>query len=332
MQIDSSFCSIKKENALKNLISRQHEYINYFFNNLDFYSTLSLIDTLLACKGVIILSGVGKSGIVAQKIATTMTSTGTKALFLSPMDALHGDMGVVDSNDIFILISKSGETDELCKLLPFIKQRGVTVISWVSNKNSRLAEKSDLSIFLPLKRELCPFDLAPMTSAAIQMLFGDILAVALMERRGFSIDEYAENHPSGQIGKRITYKVKDLMLSGEAIPICHRDNKVIDLLVELSNKRCGCLLVVDVSNTLQGIFTDGDLSRALKDKGAAALNKKIEDLMTSNPKFIQPDSLAWEAMKLMESDPEHPITVLPVIKNNIVVGIIKMHDIVSLGL
>lgn len=314
------------------LCDRQRQYVNYFFDHLDLNVVRETIEHFLLCNGVIFFSGVGKSGIVANKLATTMTSTGTRAMFLSPLDAVHGDLGMVGEDDLFVMISKSGETDELLNLVPFVRNKGAKIIAWVSNPNSRLSRAADVVVNLPLKRELCPFDLAPMTSAAIQMIFGDILAAALMERRGFSLRDYASNHPAGRIGKRITCRVKDIMLTGDALPICKRDNVIIDVLVELSNKRCGCLLVVDNNLHLMGVFTDGDLSRSLKLHGPSVLNEKIDSVMTKDPKWIESDALAWDAMKLMEADAKHPITILPVLQHGQVLGLIKMHDILQSGI
>ena len=317
---------------IQDLCDKQRGYVNYFFDRLDLDAVQKNIEAFLECRGVIFFCGVGKSGIVAQKLATTMTSTGTRSMFISPLDALHGDLGILGKGDLFVAISKSGETDELFNLIPFVRNKGAKIISWVSNPNSRLGKAGDLVVHLPLQRELCPFDLAPMTSAGIQMIFGDILAAAMMEINGFSLTEYAKNHPAGRIGKRITYKVKDIMLMGNDVPICNPEDKIIDILLELSNKRCGCLLVVDEHKDLQGIFTDGDLSRAIKNHGPQVLEAKISTEMVKKPKSIGPDNLAWDAMKLMEADARHPITVLPVLKSGKVEGLIKMHDILQSGI
>jgi arabinose-5-phosphate isomerase len=317
---------------LQDLFDQQHSYLNYFFNKLDMQQVESMMALFFACKGVILFSGVGKSGIVAQKLATTMTSTGAKALFVSPTDALHGDLGIVGANDLFVLMSKSGESDELIQLLPYIKNKKAQTVAWVSNIKSRLAQRCDLAIELPLLRELCPFDLAPMTSAAIQMIFGDIVAVAMMKLRGFSLDQYAVNHPAGKIGKRITCKVENLMLFGDALPLCFSEDTLGSVLVELTNKRCGCLLVVNEHHILQGIFTDGDLGRALTTQGKSVLEEPIHKLMTMHPKTVNQNLLAWDAMKMMESDANHPISVLPVLEDEKVIGLIKMHDIVQTGL
>ena len=317
---------------LQDLFDQQQTYLNYFFNQLDLEEVEKMVHLFFSCEGVILFSGVGKSGIVAQKLATTMTSIGCKSLFLPPTDALHGDLGMVGPKDLFVLMSKSGESDELITLVPYLKNKQAKTVAWVSNIKSRLARLCDLAVNLPLQRELCPFDLAPVTSAAIQLVFGDIIAVAMMKLRGFSLDQYALNHPAGKIGKRISCKVESLMLKGTDLPLCSREATLHDVLVDLSNKRCGCLLVVDEQMKLLGIFTDGDLGRAINQYGQEALNKKIGNLMTNEPKSIQSDALAWDAMKVMEANPSNPITVLPVVDKEKVVGLIKMHDIVQIGL
>jgi arabinose-5-phosphate isomerase len=263
----------------------------------------------------------------------TMTSTGSRAFFLSATNALHGDIGIIGPDDIFIMISKSGESDELLQLVPFIRNKGIKIGAMVTNTSSRLARAVDFFLTLPLEKELCPFDLAPTTSTVIQMIVGDVIAIALMELRKFTVDDFAKNHPAGRIGRRILIRVQDLMISGSGIPLCHPRDKLVDTLVELSNKRCGCVLVINDDKELLGIFTDGDLRRALQKQGAKALDSKMEDLMTRTPRWIAAKELAWEALHLMEADQKHPIMVLAVLDDSKkVVGIIKMHDIVQSGL
>lgn len=318
---------------IKELFEKKRQYINHFFDGINLEETEKFLQILINCQGTILLTGIGKSGLVAKKIAVTMTSTGTRALFMSPFNALHGDLGILSEKDIFVILSKSGETDELLSLIPFLRNKKVRLLSIVSNPKCRLAQACDFSIVLPLERELCPFDMAPTTSTVIQMIFGDILTIALMRHNGFSLDQYALNHPSGRIGKRVTMKVEDLMLTGNHIPLCRPQDKLVDILVELSNKRCGCVLVVNEELKLQGIFTDGDLRRALSHRGPHVLETPMEQLMTPTGRSIAPDKLAWEAMQMMESNQKHPITCLPVIEENRkVLGLIKMHDILQSGL
>ena len=318
---------------LKELLEKEKNYINFFFDQLDILKSEKIVDALCKTEGVVIFSGVGKSGLIAEKIAMTMTSTGTKAMFMSPLNALHGDIGIVSEKDTFILFSKSGESEELIQLIPALRNKRVQIISVVSNPDSRLAKSSDIFINLPLEQELCPFDMAPTTSTVIQLIFGDLIAVTLMRKKNFTLDDYFQNHPAGRIGKRISLKVSDLMISGKNLPICKPHDKLGDTLVELSNKRCGCVLVVDQDETLKGIFTDGDLRRSLQRYGASSLELLMKDVMTDAARSIKPHVLAFEAMKTMEGDQKNAITVLPVLEdNNKVVGLIKLHDIIQSGI
>ncbi len=314
---------------LSKLIADQQKYVNAFFQGLDIAKMEALVEKLAAHSGMLFFSGIGKSGYIAQKIASTLISTGTKALYISPVNALHGDIGMVSSGDHVLLISKSGESEEMLRLLQSVRTRGAFSTAIVCNASSRLGKEADNFMYLPLERELCPFDLSPTTSAAIQIIFGDILAVALMHKKAFSLARYAENHPLGLIGKRSKITVADLMLKGSQIPLAQPDQKLIDLLVELSDKRCGCLLIVDKNMTLRGIFTDGDLRRTLQEKGLLSLQMTMEELSIGNPRVISPEKLAYEALKEMERKPGKPITSMPVIYNNKVVGIIKLHDILQ---
>ena len=317
---------------IEELLKRERDALNYFFNNIDIAEVNAVFEQLKSCCGLIALTGVGKSGLVAKKIAATMTSTNTRAIFLSPVNALHGDLGIISADDTFLFLSKSGESDELMALIPALKNKGVTLIAVVSKRNSRLAQLCDLTIHLPLEAELCPFDMVPTISAAIQMLFGDLLAVALMQNRGLSLDEYALNHPAGRIGKSITLKVEDLMIVGNQVPLAQPDDTLIETLVELSNKRCGCVLIVNEKSELLGIFTDGDLRRTLQQKGPDALHCPLKELMSPSPRTITPQTLATEALRVMEGNRHNEVTVLPVINNGRVMGLIKLHDVIQIGL
>lgn len=306
-------------------------YLDYFFDSIDLNEAKKVEKLLLACPGTIFLSGVGKSGHIAQKIAATFISTGTRAAFLSPGHALHGDIGLVLPQDVFLLLSKSGESEELLQLLPAIKNKQATTIAVVSSPRSRLALACDTFIHLPVQRELCPYDLAPTTSTAAQLIFGDCLAIALMHAKRFTISEFASNHPAGLLGRKITLKVSDLMLKGDAIPVCRREDRLIDVLHALTAKRCGCLLIEE-EGILQGIFTDGDLRRSIEAKGEKALQIPIGILMSSSPRTIAPDQLALAALRQMEEDPSRLITVLPVVEEGRIAGLLRMHDILQAGL
>ncbi|XP_075504968.1 putative arabinose 5-phosphate isomerase [Primulina tabacum] len=317
---------------LHNLFKSQQNYLNYFFQNLDLSQTLSFTQTLLDSKGTIFFSGVGKSGFVAQKISQTLVSLGIRSGFLSPVGALHGDIGILSSQDLLVLFSKSGNSEELLKLVPCVKAKGVYLISVTSVRPNGLVGLCDLNVNLPLQRELCPFDLAPVTSTAIQMVFGDTVAIALMGARNLSKEKYAANHPAGRIGKTLIFKVKDLMKKGEELPICREGDLIMDQLVELSSKGCGCLLVIDNNYHLLGTFTDGDLRRTLKANGEGIFKLTVGEMCNRNPRTIGPDAMAVVAMQKMESPPS-AVQFLPVIvDHNVLIGIVTLHGLVSAGL
>lgn len=318
--------------GIKHLFQTEQNHLNHFFNTIDLEQVEKFFKVLSECTGLIFFSGIGKSGLIAKKIAVTMTSTGTRALYLSPVDALHGDIGLVSSQDIFIFLSKSGESDELLSLVPYLRNKGATLMAIVSNPYSRLGKLCSHEVILPVENELCPFNLAPTTSTTVQLIFGDILAVALMEHKNFTLDQYSSNHPAGRIGKRILLKVKDLMITGDQVPLCLPENTLQEMIVDLSNKRAGCLIVADQEKNILGIFTDGDLRRALQKEGSAVLQTEMGKLMTKDCRTVSPQKLAWEAMQMMEANQNSPITIMPVVEEGKVVGIIKMHDILQSGL
>ena len=297
-------------NMLPELLKEQRQNIDHYFDQLDLNQVNAAVRECLNTKGLIIFTGVGKSGIIAEKIAMTMISTGTKALYLPPTNFLHGDIGILSENDLFVLMSRSGETEELLNLVPFARKRGTRLLGVVSNPHSRLAKQCDLFVNLPFIKELCPFDLAPTTSTSIQLLFGDMLAIALMRAKGFELSSYALNHPSGAIGKKISVTVEELMLKDEQVPLAKPEDRLIDVLVELSNKKRGALLIVDQHKTFLGIFTDGDLRRALQNQGSDVLEKQLQDLMTKTALTVNKDALAWDALKIMQKDPKKLVMML----------------------
>ncbi len=317
---------------IQRLFDKYSKELKSFFDKVDIASFEKLFALCKDCKGLLIFSGIGKSALVAEKIAVTMTSTGTRALFIPPIEAMHGDVGIISNQDIFIALSKSGETEELLNLLPYVRNKGAKIVALTSNPKSRLAESADMHFQVPFHAELCPFNMAPTISTACQTILGDVLAIALMEAKNFTIDEYAMNHPAGTIGKRITVKVKNLMIEGDLIPLCNPADRLIDVLVELSNKKAGCVLIVDGNKKLLGIFTDGDLRRSLQKFGPTVMTQPLSTLMTPSSRFTHPDVLAWDALKLMENQ-KSPITVLPVLgEGHQVVGLLKLHDILISGI
>lgn len=318
---------------VKTILHEQQQLLTHFFNHLDLAQVDALINKLLSCTGGIYFSGVGKSGIIAKKIAATLTSTGTRAHYLAPLNSLHGDIGNLTSNDIVVLMSKSGETDELVRMVPYIRNKKAYPIAWVSDSNSRLEHACDMAVLLPVERELCPFDLAPTISAEVQLIFGDFVAIALMKKHNISLDSYAQNHPGGHIGRRVNLFVRDLMLTGDALPLASPENTLSDVLEEFTSKRCGCLLIVDKEKNLLGIFTDGDLRRSLQQVGPSILSQTMQQLMRPNPRFVDVKSMAFAAMKAMESDQKRPIMIMPVVENGKrLCGLIKLHDILQSGI
>lgn len=313
---------------IEQLLQDQLQALQYFYAHVSAGQLQAVLDLVAGCMGTVITTGVGKSGFIAQKIAATLLSTGTQAAFLSPGGALHGDLAVVKRGDVVLAFSKSGETEELLDLIPYFNQRGAQVVAVTSAAHSRLERASQQTVHMPLQRELCPFDLAPTTSTALQLLVGDVLAVALMHRKGIKRELFATNHPGGLIGRRIALRVEELMVKGEALPLCSPKQTLLELLPELSAKRCGCLIARDEAGQLQGVFTDGDLRRALERLGSKALETKIETLMSKAPRTAAPGELAWDAMRRME-DPTRPVTSLPVLQEGRVVGLIRMHDILQ---
>ncbi|MDN3509570.1 MAG: KpsF/GutQ family sugar-phosphate isomerase [Candidatus Neptunochlamydia sp.] len=317
---------------LKDLFEEYQRNLNYFFDQIETEKAENFFDLFLECEGMLIFTGVGKSGIIAEKLAMSMISTGTKALYLPPMNALHGDIGIVTKKDVLICISKSGESEELLSLVPYAQKKGAKTVAWVSNPQSKLLNSCDLGIYLPLNKELCPFDLAPTTSTAIQLIFGDVLSVALMKAKKFSLDEYALNHPAGSIGKKITLTVEDLMLRGEELPICTPNDRLREALVTLTDKKCGCLLIVDEKKSFRGIFTDGDLRRTLQKDPARMLEKSMGELMTPSCVGAEKGKKALEALKLMQKDPKKWVSVMPVVDSDRLIGLIRMHDFVQAGI
>lgn len=326
------FCTdcIEQQDIAASLLRELHTSIDALFERFDLDQFDEIVSLVRSSGGPCFFTGVGKSGIIAKKIAATMSACGMKAFFFSAQDALHGDIGIVGDGAIVFLFSKSGETGELLELCPALKNKGSILISVVMNAASRLAKMSDKVFLLPSLKELCPYDLAPTTSTLAQLVFGDLLAMVLMRLNKVSLTDFIQNHPSGRIGKRQILRVKDLMLQGDDLPLCSPEALLTEILVELSNKRSGCICVVDSNKHLLGIFTDGDLRRSLQRFGVAALQKSVAELMTINPRSVGPDVLAFDAMRLMEE--KHPITALAVVEQGIFVGLLRMHDILQAGL
>jgi arabinose-5-phosphate isomerase len=292
-----------------------------------------VVDLLAKCKGKIVVVGVGKSGIIAQKIAATMTSTGSAALHLHPSDALHGGIGIINAEDVVMILSNSGETDEILGLMPALKRRGVPIIALLGNLQSSLARQADAVIDASVDQEAGPLNLAPTTSTTVALALGDALAMTLMQVKGLTSDDFAINHPAGQLGKRLTVTVSDLMHGGEANPTIQANAAWMDIVRAITNGGLGAVNVVDENGELLGIITDGDLRRAIQQSDVALLaDLKCEQIMTRNPTVAKAELLAYEALRLMEDRPSQ-ISVLPVVNGDgSCVGLIRLHDIVRSGL
>jgi arabinose-5-phosphate isomerase len=291
------------------------------------------IEILAACRGKVVLLGVGKSGIIAQKIAATMTSTGSAAIYLHPSDALHGGLGIVSSDDVVLALSNSGETDEVISMLPHLKHRRVPIIALVGNLRSTLARRADVVLDASVDQEACPLNMAPTTSTTVALALGDALAVVLMQVKGLTTDDFAQNHPAGRLGKRLTLKVADLMHSGDDNPTISSDAPWLEVIAAISRGGLGAVNVVDGAGHLSGIITDGDLRRTIQKMKHAELETLTSSMMmTLNPVVAKPEFLAYDALRLMEDRPRQ-ISVLPVVTDEkYCVGLIRIHDIVRSGL
>ncbi len=289
-------------------------------------SFVSAVNKILECKGRVIVTGMGKSGIIGKKIAAMLSSIGVASFFLHAAEGVHGDLGLVRDDDIMIAISKSGATDELYQILPAVKRLGVEIILLTGRPDSPLAAKCDIILDCSVESEACPNNLIPTTSSTAAMVMGDALAVALLKQRNFSPEDFAYLHPGGSLGRRLLLHVSDRMHVNSEIPIVKDDTKVREAIFEMTGKRLGCTLVVDKAGKLTGIFTDGDLRR-LTQTEQDIFKFAMTDVMVKNPKSIDPDDILDKALSIME---KHSITVLPVIdKERQPVGIIHLHDILK---
>ena len=279
---------------------------------------------ILDCSGRVVVTGMGKSGHIANKIAATLASTGTPSFFVHPGEASHGDLGMITPNDVVIALSNSGETDEIIALLPVIKRLNTPLITLTGNPDSTLAKTSNINIDVSIKKEACPLGLAPTSSTTAALAMGDAIAIALLEVRGFSEDDFALSHPGGTLGRRLLLRVDDIMHTGEDIPKVNENATLGEALIEMSKKGLGVTSIVNNNGTVLGVFTDGDLRRTL-DSGVDFKSCHVKDVMTKNGKEIPANSLAASALALMET---HRINALVVIdEENKLVGMLNMHDL-----
>ena len=305
-------------------------------NNKDVDKIIDLLDESFKNKKKILLTGVGKSGIVARKLAATFTSIGLTAIYLNPLDALHGDLGIVDKNDLCFLISNSGETNELIQLLPHLRNKGSIQIGILGKKDSNLWNFSDISLDAGVDKEVCPLNLAPTASTTVAMAIGDALAVVWMEKSGVSINDFAVNHPSGRLGRKLTLRVSDLMKKSDEFKFLLEDASFLEIITELTRGGMGLCCIKRKFNEkeLSGLITDGDLRRTLRKYSPNDWEFLIaKAFMTKDPIVISPNRYAAEALELMEKNRKKPITILPVIgQNSEFLGVLKLHDLVQAGL
>ena len=284
---------------------------------------------ILACEGRIVVTGMGKSGHIGDKIAATLASTGTPAFFVHPGEASHGDLGMITAKDVVLALSNSGETEEILLILPIIKRLGIPLITLTGNPRSRLAQAAEANLDVSVEKEACPLGLAPTASTTAALAMGDALAVALLESRGFTEEDFARSHPAGSLGRRLLLRIEDLMHTGDALPRVMADASLSDALLEISHKGLGMTTVVDAQGQLLGIFTDGDLRRLLDHGEVSIRDLRVAEVMHPSVRSASAGILAAEALRIMD---EQRINALPIVDNdNVLVGAINMHDLLRAG-
>lgn len=286
---------------------------------------LAACELILNCRGRIVLSGMGKSGHIANKVAATLASTGTPAFFVHPGEASHGDMGMILADDVVLAISNSGETDELLTILPVLKRKGIALIVMSGNEGSSLGRLADVHIDVSVSEEACPLGLAPTASTTAALAMGDALAIALLESRGFTADDFARSHPAGSLGRRLLLRISDVMHQGADLPTVASTASVFDALMEMTKQGLGMTAVVDAERHLLGVFTDGDLRRAVDAAPIDLRQTAVTLVMSAHPKTISPDQLAVEAARMMEDFKVHALLVTD--EANVLVGALNIHDL-----
>ncbi|WP_269617797.1 KpsF/GutQ family sugar-phosphate isomerase [Zhongshania sp. BJYM1] len=313
--------------SAKRVITMERDAVSVLSERID-ESFERACNILLSCKSRVVVTGMGKSGHIGNKIAATLASTGTPAFFVHPGEASHGDLGMITSGDVVIALSNSGTTAELITILPLLKLLAVPVIALTGNPDSELATSADVHLNVAVSEEACPLNLAPTSSTTVTLVMGDALAIALLEARGFTANDFAMSHPGGALGRRLLLKIDSIMHTGAAIPSVTLGSALSRALLEMSTKGLGMTAVVDEQGSLAGIFTDGDLRRAI-DRGIDIHSSPIDDIMTRNCRTIQPGTMAAEALRVME---DNKITVLVAVDSeNKPVGVIHTHDLLKAG-
>ena len=316
-------------NAAKEVLQIEADGIHALIEQLDseFEKAVALI---MNCPSRVIVTGIGKSGIIGQKISATFNSTGTPSFFLHPVEAMHGDLGIVDHNDVVLALSYSGETTELNMLLPTLKKRGVKTIALTGNKNSTLASFADVVLSARVPKEACPLGLAPTASTTAALALGDALAVVLIEKKKFAASDFRRNHPGGSLGERLKTKVQEVMITGPLMPVTAGDSSLRQAIGILNEKNLGAVLIIDNEMKLCGIITDGDLRRQISQTSPLDLDRmQARDIMTPSPKTIEEDLLAADALSIMQ---RHEVTILPVQdKAGRLAGMLHLHDLLGKG-
>jgi len=279
------------------------------------------------CKGKIIVMGLGKSGHIADKIAATFASTGTPAFFIHPSEAIHGDLGMIDKEDVVLILSNSGETEEIVSLIPMIKKMGITIIALTGNKKSKLSKEASVHVYVEVKEEACPMNLAPTASTTAALAMGDAIAVALLEKKGFTKEDFAKSHPGGSLGRKLLLSLGDIMHKDNEIPIVYETDKLASGLIEMSEKALGMTAVLNDNNELVGIFTDGDLRRTLENK-VDIQSTYMKEVMSKDPYIMNEDTLAYNAVATIQ---EMKITSLLIVKDKRVIGALNIHDLFRAG-
>lgn len=314
-------------NAAKKVLQIEADTILEQIANLD-KNFEAACQTILETKGHTIVTGMGKSGHIGAKIAATLASTGTPAFFVHPAEAGHGDLGMITPNDTLLAMSYSGESHEIMTMIPLVQALGVTVIAITARPESSIAKAANISLHLTVEKEACPIGLAPTSSSTATLALGDAIAIAVMDARRFTPTDFARSHPFGRLGRRLLTTVKDVMRTGDELPLNYPEDTVQTALFEITAKRLGLTLIIDCNMYLIGIYTDGDLRRSLEKYPDTAMKMKLSEVMTHSPLYISPQTLAAEALKMMQ---EKGITALPVIENDKLWGIVHIHDLLAAG-
>ena len=315
--------------SAKRTLKIESNSISQIASQLD-KSFITLCDKVIKCDGKFIIMGVGKSGHIAQKISATLSSTGTPSIFIHPTEAAHGDMGLIDKKDIVLLISNSGETDEIINILPSLKRHCKEIASLTSNNKSSIAKSADIKIQLKSKKEACPLNLAPTSSTTNALVFGDALAIALLEAKGFTQKDFASSHPAGKLGKKLTTLVQDLAVMNEKVPMVDQTTSLKEALMVVTEKKFGLTLVLN-KKKIVGVFTDGDLRRCLNDE-VDINNTPIKDVMTAKFKSIESNALAIDAAEIMEKNKIFSLVVNSSTHKENTIGIITMHQLLEAGI